>query len=511
VLLAGCGSEQPPIPLGHPRSDLISIFEGDGQLQPDPAAQLAAIKALGAHTVRFNVFWSQIAPDASSRTRPPFDAADPAAYPQTGWVLYDQIDRDAAAAGLQLYLTLTGPAPIWATAAGAPRGSVHANAWKPDAADFGAFVHAIGVRYSGRYVPPGSTTPLPRVDFWSIWNEPNYGPDLAPQAADGSSVLVAPRLYRNLLRAAWSSLRASGHGPATDTILIGETAPRGIDQPPKFPGNFAGTVPMPFIRALYCVGSAFQPLRGTAAALLGCPVTAAGSGRFEADNPALFDATGFADHPYEDALAPDNSLGDLPGYADFSQLGRLETTLDQAAAAYGSHARLPIYSTEFGYNTSYASEANSARFMNQAEYLSWLNPRVRAYDQYLMVDPASPSTSGFDTGLYSSDGKPKPSLNAYRMPLWMPVTRASSGSKLAVWGCARPAPALQTRYGRPQRVAIQFAAGASSAFHTIRTVTLHSTGGCYFEDDVTFPGSGSVRLQWSGAGSTYRSRVQPIS
>ena len=61
------------------------------------------------------------------------------------------------------------------------------------------------------YRAAGSSPPLPRVDFWGIWNEPNYGQDLAPQAI-GSSVELSPNLYRGLLDAGYTSLKATGHG-----------------------------------------------------------------------------------------------------------------------------------------------------------------------------------------------------------------------------------------------------------------------------------------------------------
>ena len=84
------------------------------------------------------------------------------------------------------------------------------------AAEFKQFVQAVGTRYSGTYDPtqnksvPGDPDDLPRISFWEIWHEPNFGPDLAPQAIRGSSVFVAPGMYRNLANAAWRSLQATG-------------------------------------------------------------------------------------------------------------------------------------------------------------------------------------------------------------------------------------------------------------------------------------------------------------
>ena len=61
---------------------------------------------------------------------------------------------------------------------------------------------------------------------------------------------------------------------------------------------FGAMAPLRFLRALYCVDAELQQLRGTPRPLRGCPATAGASATFAADNPGLFDASGFADHPY---------------------------------------------------------------------------------------------------------------------------------------------------------------------------------------------------------------------
>jgi hypothetical protein len=275
-------------------------------------------------------------------------------------------------------------------------------------------------------------------------------------------------------------------------------------------------VPLEFVRALYCVDSSFKPLTGAPARLRDCPATAAASAQFQAQNPGLFEASGFADHPYPQGLAPNVPTPDEPDYADFAALPNLIGTLDRAIAVYGSHVQLPIYSTEYGYKTDppYAGGdpmASAAAYLNETEYLSWLDPRIRSYDQYLLDDPAAGSGSDFDTGLRFADGTPKPTLAAYRMPLWLPITSGSTGKSLEVWGCARPAPNVQRQTGRPQRVQVQFESAPGAPFKTLRTVALTAAGGCYFDIDVNFPTSGVVRLAWDGSGIVRYSRVQAIT
>ncbi len=492
-------------PAAHARTGnggLISIFGGAAQLTNDPAGTLDQLKKLGVQRIRVDVRWSQFAPAASARQPPAgFRAADPAGYPAAAWAPLDAVVQAAAARGIGVEATLGGPAPLWAEGPGDPvQAGEPVGIWKPRAADFAQFVQAVGTRYSGDFAGAGGR--LPRISFWSIWNEPNYGQDLAPQAIDHSAVEVAPALYRGLVGAAWTGLHTTGHG--RDTILIGETAPRGITTGDN-PGNFSGMVPLRFLRALYCLDAGFAMLRGTAATLRGCPASGAAAG-FRAANPGLFQATGLAAHLYpQGELSPATRVPGEPDFADFASLPVLASTLDRALGAYGSSRRLPIYSTEFGYQTNppelyHAPPALASAYLNEAEYLSWRNPRIRSYDQYLLSDPpnAGPS-SGFDTGLEFKDGTPKATLAAFRMPLYLPVTSERGGGPLEVWGEVRPAPYAAAQTGAVQHAEIQFAAGTGGAFRTLRSIPLPATSG-YFDTTVRFPGPGTVRLAWSYPG-----------
>ena len=496
VLVAGASPGPASLPAPAHRVGLESIFEDETLLHENPAATLDTLRRLGVDRVRVYVPWATFAPDPSS-SRPPsgFNAADPAAYPQSYWAIYDTIVRDAAARGMGLDFTVGAPPPLWARGPGDPGHPVHPQ-WRPSAPDFGAFMRALGTRYSGSYRPVGAATPLPHVGFWSIWNEPNLGPDIAPQTIDDSKIEVSPTLYRNLLDAAWAALQATGH--TRDTVLFGETAPAGesIDGP----GEYRNMVPLRFLRALYCVDSAFRPLRGVAAAQRGCPTDAAGSARFRSQNPALFEAGGFADHPYSQGLPPNEATPDEPDYAELAALPKLERTLDTLVRVYGSTTRFPIYSTEFGYQTNppdvesgTVSPTLAAKYLNWAEYLSWRDPRVKSYDQYLLVDPAS---GDFATGLEAANGTPMPGLYAYRMPIYLPVTSTTQGSPLEVWGLARPARNVRLTDHRPQHVRIQFKPASGGSFSTVSTVTLTDPYG-YFDVFQKFPASGSVRLSWS--------------
>ena len=123
-----------------------------------------------------------------------------ASYPAANWSIYDQIVRDAHADGITVDFSLTGPAPLWAAAVVSPRPENYGE-WKPSATAFGQFVEAVATRYSGSYDPisdtiaHGDADDLPRVSFWELWNEPNFGEDLAPQAINGSTVPTSAPAY----------------------------------------------------------------------------------------------------------------------------------------------------------------------------------------------------------------------------------------------------------------------------------------------------------------------------
>ena len=524
MVLAAVAIVVPAAP-AHASPTQLSVIEDDTHLQANPAGTLAQIRALGAEVVRVSMPWQAVAPAPNSAHAPRgFDASDPAAYPAANWEVWDAIVLDAHRDGITVDFDLMGGAPRWARGPGRPAGNSNPN-WEPSPAAYEQFVQAVATRYSGSYDPrrqalePGDPGDLPRVSFWSVWNEPNYGPSLAPQGVPGDlTAQNSPRMYRRMLDAAWAALEAAGHTPASDTILFGELAPRGANRW----GVFSGMKPLVFLRALYCVDSRYRLLRGAAARIRGCPTTAAGSRRFRTQQPALFSASGVSDHPYMRWYPPNVELDPDPtnrsstaDYASLALIGNLGRTLDRLQRVYGSGTRFPIFDTEFGYITSppkrspdpgshgkvlYISPATAAFYENWAEYISSRNPRVMSFAQYPLYDPFRPLASngwgGFASGLLTWNGIPKATYSAWRLPLYLPVTSERAGQPLQVWGCVRPAQYEAHDTGVAQTAQIQFAAGSSGAFTTIQTVTLSATGSCYFDVRVKFPASGTVRLSF---------------
>jgi hypothetical protein len=523
----------------------IAMIQDDGQLLANPSGTLAQMQALGARTVRLEVYWNDIAPRPASTRQPSFNAADPNAYPASGWAPYDAVVRAAAADGMTIDLVVAQGAPRWAEGSGIPSNYVVGHnpsakffAWKPNAKDYGEFLQAMATRYDGKFAPSGGTT-LPRVHFWTLWNEPNFGEDLGPQATDTSRISYAPMLYRNLVRAGYNALAKTGH--RHDTILIGEFAAHGFalsegrhgrTWPQGLPGNAGQTQPIPFVRTLYCLNQNGGKLSGTAAQQVGCPTTAAERASFVKDNPGLFNASGVGDHPYANNATPRSDGKGNPDWSTLPNLPKLESALDHATRAWGSGREYSIYNDEYGYITDPPQTSKShsvpvavaAKYINWAEYITYNEPRVASYDQYLLEDGApnanNNNNGGFATGLYGSDGKPKATLDAYRLPLWLPSATLRGPGRDKVWGEARPAFWTGKATKQTQSVQIQFQAHGKGAWKTIDTVK--SNG--YFLARPTFRESGDVRLQYSypsasadsllplgTAGTTIVSREQPIT
>jgi hypothetical protein len=489
----------------------VAIIQDGPPLMSDPVGTLAEFRALGATTVRVIMFWSSVAPDPTSSTMPAdFNASDPDAYPAAGWAPYDQIVRDAKQAGITVDFTVAGGAPVWADGSGIPpQGKNPHFAWKPNPRLYGQFVQAVGERYDGSFPDPQNPAQsLPAVRSWALWNEPNFGQDLGPQAIDGSTVSVAPMMYRNLVSAGWNALQQTGHGH--DKILIGEFAARGLsgkpnhNHPQGLPGNYSQTKPLQFIRTLYCVGANYKALSGRYARARGCPASAAGSRRFRAQNPGLFNAGGVGDHPYPGGQSPVDDAHADPDIASFPELGNLERVLDKVNRIYGSHKRYSIFSDEYGYITSppqtapYVSPATAAYYLNWSEYLSWKSPRVASYAQYLLDDPEPPGAprAGFASGLFTFNGTPKATYYAYRLPLYLPQTSLRRGRGAEVWGDVRPAHFMALDSTQPQTVAIQLRAGGHGAFQTVKTVAVSDSNG-YFDVQLAFGSGGDVRLAYT--------------
>jgi hypothetical protein len=485
IALAALGALALTAPAAHASRTQESTFQDDNHLiytTPDEAARtMDRMKALGADRLRITVLWSAVAPALGAKQHPAgFDAADPGAYPAGAWDRFDTVVRLAAERGMGINFNLTLPGPLWGTGS-SPRADIE-NRYDPDPVEFGNFVRAVGRRF-------------PQVTYWTIQNEPNQPGWLDPQwvRSRGRWVEASPSVYRRLADAAYAALQDTGHG--SDTILIGETAPKGV----SVRGITRAISPGRFIKRLFCLDDHLQLLRGARATERGCPA-ATTPAEFRAAHPVLFAATGYAHHPYELIFPPNRP----PRYADWytiANLHELSTLLARIRARFGFRGGMPLYLTEFGYQTDPpdplgVTPREQARYLNQAEYIAYRNRRVRTLSQFLLFDDGPPFAVTFQSGLQYGDGSAKPARAAYALPLCLPSPTIRRGRRLHVWGLLRAAP-----NGRAHRVDVLFRArGSRGRFHRIAWLRSQAARG-YVNGHVRVRRSGSIRLRWGGVRS----------
>jgi hypothetical protein len=242
---------------------------------------------------------------------------------------------------------------------------------------------------------------------------------------------TSARRYRALALAGLAALSATGH--RNDMRLIGETAPG---------GGSRSTAPVDFMREVFCLDTSGRPYRGAGARRHGC-----------ATRPRV-EVTGVSDHPYTYAAIASPSK--FKGHASDAPIGAMQHLVGvlDAAGRYGViPRRTPVYLTEFGFQSRPpdafgVSLRTQAQFINYSDYVAYRNPRIASVAQYELND--EPHAAVFNTGLRFADGRAKPALQAYAMPIY--VQRIAGGVR--VFGLVRNARgtgvavAIQNRLGR---------------------------------------------------------------
>jgi hypothetical protein len=412
---------------------LDTVVQDDAQLlYRGPAAADRAVRTLaglGADSVRLTASWSVLAPAPTAATPPgrPFRARESRTYPAAGFAHLDHAVRTASAAGLRVQIDLGFWAPRWAVARAGPDAGRERDA--PDPRAFAAFAEAVARRYTGRFPDPNRRgRRLPAVRLWTTWNEPNNPDFLLPQwQRDGRRRRAAsPHVYRRMHEAAYDAIKRVDR---QDRVLVGGTAPNGRDGGPG-----GGVRPLRFLRELACVDADLRPL--------GVP-ECAGYRPLRAD--------GYAHHPY--GLLRDPAASDpAPDDVRLADLPRLRRLLD-ALAARGRIARpLPLYVTEYGYESRppdpYApfDRAAQARFHGHATYLAWAAGATQ-FAQFLLRDVppggygGRPGTrrywSDFQTGLEDPQGRLKPLARAFHVPFWAQAAQAGGRRIVLLFGSVR--------------------------------------------------------------------------
>jgi hypothetical protein len=396
---------------------------------------------LGVHAIRVELQWAAVAPDRESASTPTFEASNPADY---AWGEYDAVMAEAKRLKWPVLLTVSAPAPRWATS-----NQKAPYVTRPDDKDFKEFMTAVGEHYGAE------------VKYFAIWNEPNLPVFLQPQWRSNGTP-ESPRIYRGLYQAGYEGVQAGmqAAGLGTAKVLFGETAPTGYDTVSVHrEGSKALTrdvAPLLFLRDALCLSSKYK----------------------KASTCSELPMVGYSHHAYSKPVGPSYR----PAGADNVTIGvlsRLAHALDLAAHAHAIPAHTPIFLTEFGFQ-SYpnkelgVSPAQQAEFVAISEHIAYSNPSVAAFSQYLLKDdplggPAELSALGgaigFQSGLEYVNGTPKPLY--YGWPLPLTVSKEKHG--VALWGLVRPAigATTVTVLVRPKR---------SSRYRTLKKVHTNGLG-----------------------------------
>lgn len=477
-----------------------SLFMDDNRLLYRGAdvtvSTFSELKSLGVDRVRLSVHWKVLSP-----SRAPANPADPAAYEATKFDPLDFAVETAHAMGIGVLFNVTGPAPEWATPRVTHKGA-RPGVFKPNPQAFGAFVEMLARRYDGSYKDESDGVPLPRVRAWSIWNEPNWGNLLQPQweasttkvrTRKGTRTIItgwtpmAPHIYRRMYREATAGLQRAGH--IDDHVLLGETAPLGS----RYRGADQHLKPVLFLRELFCLDAKLNPYKGLSSRKRGCDYRQAGQ----------LHATGYAHHPYSITSPPATPFLD-PNSIVLADRQRLYTLLDRAAALGRITPGLPMWITEYGYQTSPPDPYRGvtlnqqARWLSEAELITWGDPRIAAHTQFLLYDDEprtdySPADRRYwmtyQTGLRFADGTPKPSYDAYRLPFFGP-SRVQPGQQLRLWGMVRAA-----RNGSQQPVELQWRPDSGAQWQTLTAIVVSDSRG-YFTYGIDTPNPGEYRMVW---------------
>src|SRR4051794_6792824 len=159
---------------------LVGINDEASTLYGDPNWAFTQLKTLKAQVLRVNLYWG--GNKWAVANKKPTDATDPG-DPSYNWALYDRLVRYAELNNVKVLFTILFT-PSWANG-GKPRTTP-----PTDAQSLQDFAYAAAARYSGAWTPPSwqqdlsygnGPTPLPLVNMWTAWNEPNNPLWLTPQ------------------------------------------------------------------------------------------------------------------------------------------------------------------------------------------------------------------------------------------------------------------------------------------------------------------------------------------
>lgn len=415
--------------------------------------------AANASIVRINVYWRSV---ATSRPADPRNPGDPA----YNFTTIDNAVRAAEDRGLDVVLT-SFSAPRWAEGSGRPTNDpdLQPGVWKPDPAAYGDFAHALAVRYSGGF-PAASATPLPAVEYFQAWNEPNLSNYIAPQWKAKKN--MSSEIYVPLLNEFYDEVKAVD--PQAEIVSAG-TAPYG-----DAPGGPNRTQPLRFLQEVLCLTT--RDTKGSCTK----------AGKPKADI--------FAHHPInrED---PPRARADFKGDIEIADFHSLTSTVRKAEKLHtiGTPGRHELWASEVWWQTNPPDRGEGvrlkthARWMAEGLYLLWKQGVSKViFLQFRDADykPGEPTLASYQTGVYTFEGQKKPSYDAIKFPF---VTeRVGKKGRVRAWGIAPESGAL--------KIEVRSKGGG---YKTVGTVT--ATEGEVFTDKLNVKGD-KVKLRASVGGQS---------
>lgn len=391
LALGACGEDvrttlDPSAPGRSPVASLQDAAISHAGVDPRPAVEQMA--ELGARVIRVDLRWDAVA------LRRPDDPRDPG-DPAYDWRQYDRVVQAARASRVRVLFSVWGT-PAWAADPDVPASRRFA-AWatRPaDPEDFGAF----GAAAAGRYGPRG-------VRMWEAWNEPNIPLFLRPQyeLVGGSWQATSPQVYGRMLAAFYREVKAV---QPEARVAGGVTAPAGDRCPFSCPNAADDRVsPIDFL-----------------------------DGLAQAGNQPPMDV--YSHHPYP-ASPPRETNNPRASYVDLYNLGRLSRAIDRTYLRGRS-----LWLSEFGFPTVkvpdvgfVVSEDEQAAYLSDAVRRLHAMPRVKLFTWYFLRDSME-----WSSGLLDREGRAKPALEAYALPVAPATTGAvPSEHPVDVVGQVRPA------------------------------------------------------------------------
>jgi hypothetical protein len=164
-------------------------------------------------------------------------------------------------------------------------------------------------------------------------------------------------------------------------------------------------------------------------------------------------ATGFAHHAYTKKRSPAEPVAN-PDELTMANVATWGPLLDRLSAQSGGRlpTGLPIYITEFGYESNPPDPRNGIPLLKQARYnelgdfLAFNQPRVKGITQFLLRD-AAPQRKfkknlrkywfTYQSGLFTTGGKTKPATYAYVLPF---IVYPKGPGIVGFWGQLRARP-----------------------------------------------------------------------